>query len=228
MYRAFKWLIILGLIAGIGAVAAAPAVQWWQKGQQPVYLTAEVTRGRVETVVNSTGTVKAVKTVTVGSFVSGPINDVLVDFNDKVKSEQQLAEIDPRLFKAALDRDQAALNRDEATLKTQRAELRRVKALLRQAVKNQDRAERLLKINKDYLSETEWDQLEASRVSLEAQKALAEASIEQAKAAIEQAKANQKNSEANLEYTKVKAPKLKSGEKAIVIERKVDSGQTVA
>jgi HlyD family secretion protein len=228
MYRAFKWVMILVLIAGLGAVAAAPAVQWWQKGQQPTYTTAEVTRGRVETVVNSTGTVKAVRTVTVGAFVSGPITAIRADFNDRVTSEQLLAEIDPRLFKAALARDQAALARDQATLKTQRAELRRVEALLKQAVNNEGRARRLLKINKDYLSETEWDQLEANRKSFEAQKALAEASIEQAKAAVEQAKANLKNSEANLEYTNVKAPKLKAGETAVVIERKVDSGQTVA
>jgi HlyD family secretion protein len=214
MYRAFKWLMILGLLGGVVAVVVAPAVRWWQKGAEPTYLTAKVTRGRVETVVNSTGTVKAVKTVTVGAFVSGPITKVHVDFNDRVTREQLLAEIDPRLFKAAVERDQA-------TLKTQRADLRRVEALLLQAINNQERGRRLMKINKDYLSDTEWDQLRANRESIEAQKSLAEASIEQARA-------NLQNSQTNFGYTKVKAPLLEKGETAVVIERKVDSGQTVA
>jgi HlyD family secretion protein len=214
MYRAFKWLMIPGLLGGVVAVVAAPAVRWWQKGAVPTYLTAKVTRGRVETVVNSTGTVKAVKTVTVGAFVSGPITKVHVDFNDRVTREQLLAEIDPRLFKAAAERDQA-------TLKTQRADLRRVEALLLQAINNQERGRRLMKINKDYLSDTEWDQLRANRESIAAQKSLAEASIEQALANLE-------NSKTNLGYTKVKAPPLEKGETAVVIERKVDSGQTVA
>ena len=46
------------------------------------------------------GTVQPVLSVQVGSFVSGPIRKVCVDFNAKVKKGQLLAEIDPLLFKA--------------------------------------------------------------------------------------------------------------------------------
>ena len=49
------------------------------------YLTAAISRGKVETVVNSTGTIKPVLSVSVGAFTSGPLKDVYVDFNSVVK-----------------------------------------------------------------------------------------------------------------------------------------------
>ena len=52
------------------------ARSWWEQRLVPKYLTAEVTRGRVQTVVNSTGTVKPVLQVSVGAFTSGPIKEV--------------------------------------------------------------------------------------------------------------------------------------------------------
>ena len=71
-------------------------------------------------------------------------------------------------------------------------------------------------INKDYLAESDLDQYHFTRLSLEAQINLGQASIKQAEA-------NLKNSEANLEYTKILSPV-----DGIVIDRKVDPGQTVA
>src|SRR5207302_1817918 len=82
---------------------------------------------------------------------------ILVDFNDPVKKGQLLAVIDKKLAKAALDRDQAARDRDQAARKTQIAERDRLKALLRQARNNEERARKLVAINKDYLSETDMD-----------------------------------------------------------------------
>jgi HlyD family secretion protein len=163
----------------------------------------------VETVVNSTGTVKPVLSVSVGAFTSGPLAKVYVDFNSVVKKDQLLALIDPRLLEAAVDRDRAAVE-------SQKADLKRVEALLQQAKNNEKRARQLLSINKDYLAETDLDQYHFTRLSFEAQIKLAEASIRQAEA-------NLKNSEANLGYTKILSPV-----NGIVIERKVDPGQTVA
>src|SRR5262249_310842 len=119
-----------------------------------------------------------------------------------------LAEIDPRLLKAQMDRDKAALE-------TQKAELARVKALLKQAENNEARARKLQKINRDYLSDTEMDHFKYTRQGREAHRDLREATIRQAEATLE-------NSQTNLGYTKILAPV--SG---IIIERKVDPGQTV-
>lgn len=209
MRRLLKWLAILGVLAGGLALGGFRAKAWWEQRSVPKFTTAAVSRGRVETVVNSTGTVKPVLSVSVGAFTSGPIAKVFVDFNSVVKKDQVLALIDPRLLQATVDRDQAAVE-------SQRADLARIEALLQQAKNNERRAKTLLSINKDYLAETDLDQFHFTRMSFEAQLKLAQASIKQAEASL-------KNSEANLGYTKIISPV-----DGIVIERKVDPGQTVA
>jgi HlyD family secretion protein len=207
--RLLSWLVILALLAGGAAVGLQRTKSWWEERSRPKFVTAAVSRGRVETVVNSTGTVKPVLSVSVGAFTSGPIKRVHIDFNSVVKKNQVLAEIDPRLLQAAVDRDRAAVESQEADLK-------RIEALLQQAKNNETRARKLMAVNKDYLAETDLDQYHFTRLSYEAQ-------IRLGKASIKQAEANLKNSEANLEYTKIISPV-----DGIVIERKVDPGQTVA
>ncbi len=209
MRRLLKWLLVLGLLGGLAAAAIVPAMAWVRQRSVQKYLTSPVTRGRVETVVNSTGTIKPVRSVSIGAFTSGPIAEIYVDFNSVVKKDQLLALIDPRLLAATADRD-------KATLDTQKAELSRVEALLEQAKNNEARARKLLAINKDYISDTEMDQFFFARLTTEAQRRLALASIAQAEATL-------KNSQANLDYTKIRSPV-----DGIVIERKVDPGQTVA
>jgi HlyD family secretion protein len=209
MRQWLKRLLLLGVLAGLAAAVIIPARSWWRNHSVPKYLTASVSRGRVETVVNSTGTVKPVRTVSVGAFTSGPIAEVKVDFNSVVKKNDLLALIDRRLLAAAVDRDRAALE-------TQKADKLRVEALLKQAENNEERARKLLAINKDYISDTELDQFYYTRLTFEAQRQLVIA-------AIAQAEANLKNSQANLDYTEIRSP-----EDGVVIERKVDPGQTVA
>ena len=227
MKRLLKWLVIISILAGVIVSITIPVMSWWQQHAAPKYLTTTVSRGRVESVVNSTGTVKPVRTVSVGAFTSGPIAQVLVDFNSVVEENQLLAQIDPRLLQAAVDRDQAAVD-------TQKAELERIKALMQQAHNNEGRAKHLLDLNLDYISKTEWDQFFFTARTFDAQYKLALANIAQAEATL-------KNSAANLEYTKIRAPKEFSTSveptpaeqspkprRGKIIERKVDPGQTVA
>jgi HlyD family secretion protein len=209
MWKLVRWLLMLVVLGGIGVAVGIPAQQWYKEKTRPRYLTAKVSRGRVEAVVNSTGTVKPVRSVQVGAFVSGPLEKVFADYNSVVKKGDLLARIDPRLLRAAVERDQAALL-------TQKAELARVDALLQQAKNNEMRAKKLQSINRDYLSDTEMDQFKFNRQSLEAQRKLALAMISQAEATLE-------NSQTNLGYTEIRAPV-----NGMVIERKVDPGQTVA
>jgi HlyD family secretion protein len=217
MKRWLIWLIALVVLGGLGALGI-PAMTWLQERNAPKYLTVTVSCGRVETVVNSTGTVKPVRTVSVGAFTSGPIQEIYVDFNSEItQKDQVLALIDPKLLQATVDRDRAAI----ATMK---AELERVKALLEQSKINEVRAEKLAAVNKDYISATEMDNFKYSTKTLVAQ-------VDLARANVQQAEANLTNSEQNLTYTKILGPKEISPEKGIkgkVIERKVDPGQTVA
>jgi HlyD family secretion protein len=209
MRRLLKWCLILALLGGGAAAFVVPAAAWWGQRSIRKYQTSTVSRGRVEMVVNSTGTVKPVRSVSIGAFTSGPIAEIYVDFNSHIKKDQVLARIDPKLARAAVDRDRAALD-------TQKAELSRIEALLQQARNNEARARKLAAVNKDYLSDTEMDQYKFTTLTTEAQRKLAEANITQAEA-------NLKNSEANLGYTEIISPV-----DGIVIERKVDPGQTVA
>lgn len=208
MRRLIKWLLILAVVGGGLAAAGLVGQQYLKAKAVPRFTTAVVSTGKVETVVNSSGPIKPVQSVSVGSFVSGPIAEIKVDFNDKVKKGDLLAMIDPRLLQSAYEREQAALD-------TQTAELARIVAQFDQAVANEKRAIQLRKTNKDYVSDQEMDQLRYARLALYAQIDLAEANIKAQGASVE-------NARTNLGYTKIKSPV-----DGIVIDRKVDPGQTV-
>ncbi len=231
MRRLVFWLLIVLVISAGVAAVAYPARTWWEERNAPKYLTATVSCGRVETVVNSTGTVKPVRTVSVGAFTSGPIKEVTIDFNSEItkisETEWQvtgpksgpvkwLALIDDKLQTAAVDRD-------KALVASQEAELQRVEALLDQALIKKDRGDKLMKINLEFISATELDDLRFAVKVLEAQRDLTKASIRQAKA-------NLRNSEDQLRYTMILPPEeinAAKGVKGKVIDRKVDPGQTV-
>jgi HlyD family secretion protein len=209
MLRTILWGVILVALGAGGWAAYEPAARYWKERNRVNYLEVEVTRGRIVAVVNSTGTVKPVRSVQVGSFVSGPIESILVDFNDEVKKGDLLAKIDPRIYEAAV-----ALNR--ATLATRIAEVGRVKATLQQAINDEKRSKALRAERRDFISDSEMDQYKFGRMSQEAQLAVAQTTVKQAQA-------NLNTSEANLAYTKITAPV-----DGVIIDRKVDPGQTVA
>src|SRR5262249_42320025 len=87
------------------------------------FVTAEVTRGDIVRSVTATGTVNPVITVQVGSYVSGPIVQLFVDFNSPVKAGQLMAKIDPRPFAAQVALSTAALANAKAQLQKDRANL---------------------------------------------------------------------------------------------------------
>ena len=100
------WSIVL---AGLAAAGAAGYQHYTCLAERRRAVSHKaVHRGDVTLVVNSTGTVQPVLSVQVGAFVSGPIQKVCVDFNDKVKKDQILAQIDPRNYKAAEAHERAA------------------------------------------------------------------------------------------------------------------------
>lgn len=197
------------LVGAIGAVSMPRMQGYWKAKYGPKYREAAVSQGDVTQVVNSTGTIQPVKRITIGTFVSGPIRELNVDFNARVKKDDVLAQIDPALYQAALDSDQARLA-------TAEADVERVTALLQQAINDERRSKLLRAENRDYISDAEMDQFKYNRSSLAAQ-------LEVAKAAVIQAKANLKNSQTNLDYTTIKAP-----EDGIVIDKKIEPGQTLA
>src|SRR5438105_2940787 len=204
-----KTTAVLVALGGVAVVSYAPAKQYFKEKYRVQYQEEEVSTGPVVFEVNSTGTVQPVISYHVGSFVSGPIKDLYVEFNQSVKEGELLARVDPLIYKSNVDRDQAALD-------TRIAEVARVKALLEQANNDLRRAEALRKSNKDFVSDTEWDQFRFNQKSLEAQLKLADAAVAQAKASLDY-------SQANLGYCEIRSPVT-----GVVIDRKIDKGQTLA
>jgi HlyD family secretion protein len=158
--------------------------------------------------VRAIGTVEPVLAVQVGSFVSGPIASLHADFNDKVKKDDLLAKIDARIY-------EAEFASNKATLATANAEVKRVNSLLQQAKNEEQRGLALRDDNPDFISDSEMDQLKYTRESLEAQLVLASATVDQATA-------KKNTSEANLKYTEILSPV-----DGVVIDRRVEPGQTV-
>jgi HlyD family secretion protein len=95
----------------------------------PAYRTAAVERGNLESTVAATGALGAVRTVQVGTQVSGQISAIYVDFNSKVKKGQLIARIDPTLQQQAVADAQAGVARAQATLAQTKAEYDRNKLL---------------------------------------------------------------------------------------------------
>jgi HlyD family secretion protein len=95
------------------------------------YRTGKVERGNVEQTVSSTGQLSAVKTVQVGTQVSGLLAGIFADFNDRVTKGQLLARIDPTLQEQAVRDAQAQLERAQAQLRQAQQEYNRNAPLAR-------------------------------------------------------------------------------------------------
>src|SRR5256885_7812401 len=102
---------------------ASLALAGCSRGGPPSYRAEAATRGPITEVVSATGDVSAIVTVNIGSQVSGTISKLYVDFNSQVKKGQPLAELDPRLFRAALERAQAGLASSQADVEKAQAQL---------------------------------------------------------------------------------------------------------
>ena len=67
-------------------------------GGQTQYETAPVTRGQIRRVVTTSGPVRALVTVSIGSQLSGQVREVKVDFNSEVRKGDELAVLDDKTF----------------------------------------------------------------------------------------------------------------------------------
>jgi HlyD family secretion protein len=124
-YKWIVWVLVI-IIAGVG-------IWLWKfrEKEQPVVLETEQPHyGFIATSVTATGTVQPVDTVSVGTQVSGTISKVYVDFNDKVKKGQLIAEIDKTILQAQRDQISANLRAARANQDYQKSNYDRQKQLL--------------------------------------------------------------------------------------------------
>ena len=93
--------------------------------------TAESKAADVPVYLRGIGTVQALNAVEVHPQVGGVLVDVPVREGQDVKQGDTLAVIDPRPYKAALDKAQAQLQQDQAQLDNAQADLKRYSSLVR-------------------------------------------------------------------------------------------------
>jgi len=203
MKRLIMTLILLAVVAG--SVGAYYKYGRPEEVTQFSYLA--VTRGDVVESVGATGTLQAVRTVMVGSQVSGRIKALHADFNKIVRKGQVIAELDPSLFqtqveqaKANLSRSQTDRDRLKITLEDSRNKLKRTQSLFDRKIATQQ-------------------DLETAEVNVRS----AEASLKSSEASIVQSQASLNQTQVSLDNTIILAPI-----DGIVISRNVDVGQTVA
>src|SRR5438132_2132727 len=194
--------------AALVAAAAAYHFLWPASGTAPAsYVTTAVDRGPIEQTVNATGTVNPVSTVQVGTYVSGPIQAIDVNFNSPVRKGQRVAKIDPAPFAVKVREAEASLKNAQAKVVGDRADTRLKKLLL-------ERNRTLLARN--LVAQNDLDTAETAYEQALAQLALDQAGVAQAEASLEEA-------QVNLRYTDILSPV-----DGVVVSRNVDVGQTVA
>lgn len=111
------------------ATAAFFLVRGKDSDEAAAFRTAEVTRGDLSSTVSATGALSAVRTVQVGTQVSGQVAAIYADFNDQVRKGQLLARIDPTLAQQGVQDAQAGLDRSRAELQAAQADYNRNRPL---------------------------------------------------------------------------------------------------
>jgi HlyD family secretion protein len=177
------------------------------------FRTAKVKRGNLQTWITAMGQVKPSQSVEVGSQLTGTIKDFgrdasgnRLDFGSEVLKDQVLAEIDPTIYQAQVDSAKASLVRATADLK-------QIQARCNQALQDWLRAKSLLPENA--IAASDYEMATTNYQVASAAVAVGEATIQQCSASL-------KIAETNLSYTKIKSPI-----DGIIIDRRVDVGQTV-
>jgi len=129
--KKLKWIIPVILIISVAAYfIIKPSLD--AKKLNFTYTTIEL--GNIEAVVSSTGTLEAINTVEIGTQISGTIERIYVDYNDKVTAGQLLAEMDLKLLNTNLINAQANLAVIDAQLNQAKVEFERDKNLFEQKV----------------------------------------------------------------------------------------------
>lgn len=200
-----KLMLIPAILLGIILILVSGA--YFKKHKTQEYKTSKVSTETIIQVVEASGTIQPVQTVSIGSQVSGMIKELYVDYNSEVKKGQLLAQIDTSLFTAQVEQAQA-------NIAYAKSNLAKIQAVADNDKKTYDRYKNLYKRN--FVAKSELDLAESTYKSDLAQIAAVKAQIAQASAAYNTAAAN-------LRYTKIISPV-----DGVVISRGVDVGQTVA
>ena len=196
-------------IAGLAIVIVAGG-WWWHgraQGDAANYRTAVVDRGAIAVTISATGSLSAITTVDVGAQVSGMVQSVLVDYNDRVRKGQIIARIDPSTFNAKVQQAVGQVRAAQAQLAQAQAGVRNTEA---------DYARKAELGQRQLIARSDVDAARAARDQAIAADASGRAQIAQQQAAVSSA-------QLDLQRSVIRSPV-----DGVVLTRAVQPGQTVA
>ena len=208
----------LMLLAGCGEKTPLAA-----KKKGPSYRLAPIARTDVVRSVEATGTVtprNSPSGIPVGAQVNGRLIKLFVDYNSVVTNGQVVALIDPLVYEANYKSAVARLHVSKANVEVGEASVKSREAELALAEKTYSRKRQL--VDKALAPLAELDNAEQALATASAGLESAKASLKSAVASVEQAEAEVSQAEANLKYCTIVSPV-----DGIVIDRKVEEGETV-
>jgi HlyD family secretion protein len=200
-----KKLIVILVVA----VLAAAGYFYWdsQKAPEvPQFTKVTISQGDVVEAVSATGTLQAERLVSVGSKVSGVIDELNTDFNQIVRRGDVLARVNTDLLETQVKIQEANIARQEVDLESQRVQLADLEQNL--ARTKELRAKQLV-----------------TQQALEA----AELQVKSRQAQIKSAEQGMVQSRINLDQARLNVTEatIRSPIDGVVVNRVVDRGQTV-
>lgn len=174
------------------------------------YLTEDATKGDLAVSVSATGNLYPTNQVDVGSELSGIVETVLVDENDRVKRGQVLVRLD-------LSRLNDQVTKSRAAVMSAEAQVAQMQATVKESSVNLARLRQVAELSGGKVpSKNELDGAEAAMLRARANEA-------NARAAAAQAEATLRSDRTNLAKASIRSPI-----DGIVLKRQIEPGQTVA
>jgi HlyD family secretion protein len=223
-----KKLLVIILIIMIPGTAG---YLLWHKasGKTATYKMAAVARGDLLVTIGATGTLEPEELVDVGAQVAGKIESFgvdphdesrFVDYGSVVEKGTILARIDDSMYAAEVEQNEAQVEQAKANVNRAKADLKQAEAKLINAENNWRRAQELG--SSKALAATTYDSYKAEYETAKATVEVSKATILQAEKSVIQAEATLKRARTNLGYCTIQSPV-----KGVIIDRRVNIGQTV-
>ena len=161
MKKLIKIIIVLAVIAAVIGLF----LKFKGKNKKDLYKTEPVKMARIVEQVEASGTINPTTETSVGTQVSGRIQEIFVDYNSIVKEGDLLAVIDPSTYQSAVVQ--------------QEANLLKIQSEYTNKMRNYERYRKLYK--QELVAKSELDDAETSYLQAKAQVTQAQASLEKAK-----------------------------------------------
>lgn len=218
-------MIVLLLAGTLGAAAFFYPLR--NSNPTTVLRTVPLQRCDLQATISATGTVEPEELVDVGSQVAGKIvafgkdaSGRIIDYGSMVEEGMILAWIDDALFASDVVQAEAKLAEARAGLHKAEADLGQLRAKAMQAERDWVRARKLGP--SDALSQSAYDAALSAHEIAKANVAVGKAAVAQAASSVSQNEASLLKARQNLDYCTIKSPV-----KGIIIDRRVNIGQTV-